>query len=101
MDSHQRAKELYVILHAYLDRAGLVYKSAKVEKEKGEGYSLIRGQKNSDEMRPKSQPYISQWSVRTLCLGHGCGRTIRNLIIDISGMIRNVSGDLKSLVSVS
>jgi hypothetical protein len=33
--------------------------------------------------------------VRTLCLGHRCGRTIRNLIIDISGMIRNVSGDYK------
>jgi hypothetical protein len=39
--------------------------------------------------------YTKAWSVRTLCLGHGCGRTIRNLIIDISGMIRNVSGDYK------
>jgi hypothetical protein len=39
--------------------------------------------------------YPKAWSVCTLCLGHGCGRTIRNLIIDISGMIHNVSGDYK------
>jgi hypothetical protein len=63
-DSCQRAKELYIILHAYLIRAdSYIPESAKVAKVKERKYSLVRGRKNSDEMRLKSQPYILQGMV--------------------------------------
>jgi hypothetical protein len=51
-------------MYAYLDRADdYIPVSAKVAKEKGRRYSLVRGRKNSDEIRPKSQPYIHQGMV--------------------------------------
>jgi hypothetical protein len=64
VNSCQRAKELYNILHAYLVRANsYIPESAKVAKVKERRYSLIRGRKNSDEKRPENQPYIHQGMV--------------------------------------
>jgi hypothetical protein len=96
-------RTLLYYIYAYLDRAdNYIQKSAKVAKERRSGTHSSEGKRTlmSRDQRA-SLIYSKAWSVHTLCLGHRCGRTIRNLIIDISGMIRNVSGDLKSLVSVS
>jgi hypothetical protein len=60
-------------------------------------YSLVRGRKNSDEMRPKSQPYIHQGMVCVhIVFKTQVWQNNKKSNNRFSGMIRNVSGDYNS-----